>query len=266
MIHAKSGFKPIYRAWFKHDYFSVVRFYTSDDDGTLEETLAKQDPATAATKYDNIPVEELQYGHLVVKLFLSRWCLLTIWQGENAIETLLKIKGATQPALADIGTIRGSFWCDNGVCNLTHSSDSVDEAKRELKALDKLSILDDGIGKPLPLMQPRDAPGHYIAHSGIAIMCDVVRRMMHTESDDVADNYELPAPGDAKESNQVLTAWLQNAGQNLSSDRLSQFVAAYLAGDIVRVTETMATIPLTVWEQFVVQCGAINRNEWLVDE
>ena len=57
-------------------------------------------------------------------------------------QTLLNVKGKTQPAEADEESIRGGFWCDNGVCNLAHTSDDAAEAERELAALQLEQWLD----------------------------------------------------------------------------------------------------------------------------
>jgi nucleoside diphosphate kinase len=172
-IHAATGLQIVRRHWINHDINSSLRFYAGPED----EPPAAQDPAEAIRKYDSIPAETLQYGHLVMKLLIMGPSLVTIWRGEQAIPTLLRVKGTTQPAEAAAGSIRGGFWCDNGVCNLVHTSDDPAEAERELAALQLDHWLDEDAGHAA-LIDPIPAPQAYVAHSGIAIVCDVVIRRL----------------------------------------------------------------------------------------
>ena len=52
-------------------------------------------------------------------------------KGEEAISTIRKIVGATNPLEADLGTIRGDFAMDMGR-NIIHASDSPASAEREI--------------------------------------------------------------------------------------------------------------------------------------
>lgn len=53
------------------------------------------------------------------------------WEGPNTIEITRKILGATDPAKANAGTIRGDFG--NSIeANIVHASDSPESAEREL--------------------------------------------------------------------------------------------------------------------------------------
>ena len=52
-------------------------------------------------------------------------------EGEEAISTIRKLVGATNPLEADLGTIRGDFAMDTGR-NIIHASDSPDSAEREI--------------------------------------------------------------------------------------------------------------------------------------
>lgn len=58
-------------------------------------------------------------------------CALII-EGEKAIETVRKINGATDPADAEMGTIRGRFALSKSE-NVVHASDSADSAEREIR-------------------------------------------------------------------------------------------------------------------------------------
>lgn len=137
-IHQATGCEPVFRRWIIHDYNSVMRFYTEDG----KDIPQTDDPQAAARKYDNLPADELQYGHLVVKLLLMGPSLLTLWRGDNAIAELLTLKGATHPAEAAKSSIRGRFWCDTAVCNLVHTSDTRTEMRRELIAVGLDAVLD----------------------------------------------------------------------------------------------------------------------------
>lgn len=54
-----------------------------------------------------------------------------VWEGENAVEAVRKMNGATNCQNADIGTIRGDFGLSLQ-CNVVHASDSVETAAREV--------------------------------------------------------------------------------------------------------------------------------------
>lgn len=56
--------------------------------------------------------------------------VLMMVEGPNAVETLRKLVGATNPLLAEPGTIRGDL-STSITANIIHASDSVENAKRE---------------------------------------------------------------------------------------------------------------------------------------
>jgi nucleoside-diphosphate kinase len=53
-------------------------------------------------------------------------------EGENAVETVRKINGATDPLNAEAGSIRGIYALSKSE-NCVHGSDSKESAKREIK-------------------------------------------------------------------------------------------------------------------------------------
>ena len=53
-----------------------------------------------------------------------------VFEGTDAVETVRKTIGATDPAAADPGTVRGDLALETGR-NLIHGSDSLESAKRE---------------------------------------------------------------------------------------------------------------------------------------
>ncbi len=54
-----------------------------------------------------------------------------VWEGNNVVASVRKMMGATNPANAEVGTIRGDFCVDIGR-NIVHGSDSVESATREI--------------------------------------------------------------------------------------------------------------------------------------
>ena len=54
-----------------------------------------------------------------------------VWEGPNVIATARKMMGATNPAAAEGGTIRGEFATDIGR-NVIHGSDGPEAAEREI--------------------------------------------------------------------------------------------------------------------------------------
>lgn len=255
-IHETTGFQPIYRLWFQHDYNTIMRFYAAPDDPVPPYL----DPDEGARKYESVPVQDLKYGHLVGKLFLSGPSLLTLWRGESpVIPTLLALKGRTHPAQAASNSIRGRFWCDNGVCNLLHVSDDYAEARRELSVLNLWERLGETDGAILPLFDPI-SPTDYVAHSGIVVAADVVKRLLLAQSHRVS--FQLPPSGEAKETNRVFSEALQTIADDVTNTLASRFITAYLSGDVIGLTEMFKQLPLTAWEKFVLQCGAITRHTW----
>ncbi len=57
--------------------------------------------------------------------------IAAVFEGTNAVETVRKAMGATDPAAADAGTIRGDLALEIGR-NLIHGSDSLESAEREV--------------------------------------------------------------------------------------------------------------------------------------
>ncbi|KAK9469222.1 nucleoside diphosphate kinase [Lipomyces arxii] len=67
----------------------------------------------------------------LVKYMLSGPVLAMVWEGKNVVKTGRVLLGATNPADAVPGTIRGDYAIDVGR-NVCHGSDSVDSAKKEI--------------------------------------------------------------------------------------------------------------------------------------
>lgn len=67
----------------------------------------------------------------LVKYITSSPSLAMVIKGEDAISTIRKMVGATNPLEADFGTIRGDYAMDTGR-NIIHASDSPESAEREI--------------------------------------------------------------------------------------------------------------------------------------
>ena len=58
--------------------------------------------------------------------------IAVVFEGKGAVEVIRKAMGATDPAKAEVGTIRGDFGLDIER-NVVHGSDSVETAEEEIK-------------------------------------------------------------------------------------------------------------------------------------
>ena len=67
----------------------------------------------------------------LVDFITSGPVIAIVFQGRNAVEVIRQVIGATDPAKASSGTIRGDFGIDIGH-NLVHGSDSLDNASGEI--------------------------------------------------------------------------------------------------------------------------------------
>ncbi|MEK6919740.1 MAG: nucleoside-diphosphate kinase, partial [Thermoproteota archaeon] len=65
--------------------------------------------------------------------------MLMVIEGPNAVETVRKLIGATNPLVAEVGTIRGDF-STSITANIIHASDSLENAKREASLFFKDAI------------------------------------------------------------------------------------------------------------------------------
>ena len=68
----------------------------------------------------------------LVDYIISTPIVAGVFEGEGAVELIRKVMGATDPARAEAGTIRGDFGLDVQR-NSTHASDSVENAETEIK-------------------------------------------------------------------------------------------------------------------------------------
>jgi len=68
----------------------------------------------------------------LVNYISSAPIIALVFEGKKAVEVIRKAMGATDPAQAEAGTIRGDFGLDIGR-NTVHGSDSVETAKEEIR-------------------------------------------------------------------------------------------------------------------------------------
>jgi len=89
----------------------------------LDEALARRHYAVHRDKpfFDNL-----------VNYISSAPIIAVAFEGENAVEAIRGIMGATDPARAEAGTIRGDFGLSIEH-NSVHGSDSVENAENEIK-------------------------------------------------------------------------------------------------------------------------------------
>jgi len=68
----------------------------------------------------------------LVDFITSAPSLSLVVEGKDAVKIMRSVNGATKPAEAAPGTIRGDFAMDTGR-NVVHASDSLESAEREIK-------------------------------------------------------------------------------------------------------------------------------------
>ncbi|MDD5289907.1 MAG: nucleoside-diphosphate kinase [Patescibacteria group bacterium] len=94
------------------------------------------------------PIEKtpIEYGQekqkVLVDFITSGPVAAMIWQGNSVCDIVRKLVGGTEPLTSDVGTIRGDFTVDSyhladadmrSVRNIIHSSETKEEAEREIK-------------------------------------------------------------------------------------------------------------------------------------
>ena len=107
----------------------ILNYY---DDAGLKIAALKMERASeeVAAKHYAEHKDKAFYKELINFITRSPLCAVII-EGDNAIERVRKINGATDPAKAEEGTIRKSFASSKSE-NCVHASDSLESAEREL--------------------------------------------------------------------------------------------------------------------------------------
>ena len=89
----------------------------------LDKALAERHYAIHASK---------PFFNGLVNYISSAPVIAAVFEGEKAVEVIRNAMGATDPAEAEAGTIRGDFGLDIEH-NTVHGSDSIDTAEEEIK-------------------------------------------------------------------------------------------------------------------------------------
>ena len=92
--------------------------------------VLKLDKALAQRHY--APHKDKPFFGSLVTYITSAPIVAATFEGEGAVELIRKTMGATDPAKAKTGTIRGDFGLDIER-NTIHGSDSVETAEREIR-------------------------------------------------------------------------------------------------------------------------------------
>jgi len=110
--------------------------------GTIISRLEKQGLKLVALKMllvDKALAKQLYAIHTskpffngLVNYISSAPIIAAVFEGEGAVGIIRKLMGATDPAKAEAGTIRGDFGLDIEH-NTVHGADSVDNAEEEIK-------------------------------------------------------------------------------------------------------------------------------------
>ena len=86
-------------------------------------------PELAAKHYERLTSKPF---YPLLEAYITRGPVLaSVWEGRDAVAVVRRLVGATDPALAEAGTIRGDFGLDVTE-NLIHASDSPEAAEREI--------------------------------------------------------------------------------------------------------------------------------------
>lgn len=106
-------------------------------------TKTKESYEKRGIKVDKTPIELAKIvRERLVDHFTNRPLILMVWEGPHAIALGRKTAGATNPLVADIGSIRGDYSLESyeladdierAAHTLIHASESINEADREIK-------------------------------------------------------------------------------------------------------------------------------------
>jgi nucleoside diphosphate kinase len=240
-IREQTSCAPIAREWLSHTAETLDRFY----------------PDVAARWPEP--------WKLISRVFMAGPCLATLWFGENASQVIPGVKGVTEPARCAASTVRGRFWCDNGVANLVHVSDDAGEVARELGVLRSFEpglfsgrLSTQGLA-PFPDVGP-PAP----RHSGILTLCSLVEALLSPEESD-RPRLDVPDNEDARETMARAEAWLVQARAR-TSPAIAGAIESYLDGTadpsrFIRILRDCATVG--PWEELMLRVGLLSRPHWL---
>lgn len=121
----------------------LLEHYDKDD----EWFLRKGTNIVKEMESRGLPVEKeaIEYGRDIIKTIVHYMTagpvVAMVLEGNQAAAVVKKLVGSTEPCTSDVGTIRGDYTLDSyshsayedrAVRNLVHSSESAEEAEREI--------------------------------------------------------------------------------------------------------------------------------------
>lgn len=68
----------------------------------------------------------------LIEYIISSPVMAMVWEGPSAVKAVRQMMGSTQPLEAEAGSVRHDFGLEIGR-NLTHASDSAENAEKEIK-------------------------------------------------------------------------------------------------------------------------------------
>lgn len=107
----------------------IITLYESDGLKVIELNMKKITESFAAQHYKE-HVGKKFYDELISYITRSPLCAMVL-EGEDVVERVRSINGATNPSEAQFGTIRRCYGIDK-TQNCVHASDSVEHAKQEI--------------------------------------------------------------------------------------------------------------------------------------
>jgi len=197
---------------------------------------------------------------LVDELFVDSPVLITLWKGNNVYEKLNKIKGKSHPRIAHETSIRGTFLCDNSICNLIHTPDSVEEAERELACLNNFSfnnfsLINNHVHKNTGVF--------FLNHSGIVMLHKALLRLEFNENLQLIIDYkDILKERSIRFFNETRKIIFKlNNSDNAYIDRI---INIYFNEDIREMENILSdgSFPLSKWEKFVLLCGMSCIDKW----
>lgn len=116
-------------AFAKNHSGDILKRYEDEGFKILAAKVMQMDEKIAAIHYAEH--REKNFYHDLVEFMTSAPLMAVVLGGENVIERVREINGATNPANAAEGTIR-KLYAENGSKNAVHASDSPQSAAREI--------------------------------------------------------------------------------------------------------------------------------------
>lgn len=239
-IAGRTGLVPTYRSEFSHTRESAAAFYSNH-------------PHLADTTKS-----------LITDVLVSGPSRVTLWRGRDASQRLSEIKGSSHPRRAHSGTIRSSFWIDNSICNLVHSSDDSEHVAYELATIGHSHALDSSPNDPASLVATASAKASQVTHCA---MLTLSRHAVYTAGIGARlPSLELPRDGSSIATMIACTNYLRLCIRKAKGDAkhmLSEAIRHYFRGDATyAIRLSTHTSTFRDWDRLVIRCGADSIDQW----